>query len=90
MLIDTCAIAQRAAERAKLDQAIEAFLASGKKIHQVASGMQSSQSPEEKQMERGRESAVKKRSPARKASKKKHSGEDLADFSRRMLEGGFV
>ncbi|WP_072432975.1 hypothetical protein [Azotobacter vinelandii] len=88
MLIDTAAIAQRAPDRAEIDQAVAAFLAGGGKITQLEAGTPASLQPDDNAVRRARGNAASRRSPARKPTRKKHGGEDLAGFARRMLEGG--
>lgn len=90
MLIDNAAIAQRAPDRSKFEQMTAEWIASGNKIQTLKSGAFTSPTPDEKAKSRARGNVASRRSPARKPTSRKHSGEDLAAFARRMLEGGFV
>lgn len=90
MLIDNCAIAQRAPDRSKFEQMTAEWIAAGNKITTLKSGAFTDPTPEAEAKSRARGNAASHRSPARKRSHKKHSGEDLAAFAKRMLDGGFV
>ncbi|WKN20861.1 hypothetical protein [Azotobacter vinelandii] len=70
MLIDTAAIAQRAPDRAAIDNAVAAFIAAGGKITEVASGAAATTQIDENAGRRARGNAASRRSPARKPARK--------------------
>ncbi|TKD30019.1 hypothetical protein [Azotobacter chroococcum] len=89
MLIDNCAIAQRAPDRSKFDQMTAEWIAAGNKITTLKSGAFTDPTPEAEAKSRARGNAASRRTP-KKPTHRKHSGEDLASFAKRMLDGGFV
>lgn len=84
MLIDNCAIAQRAPDRAAIDNAVAAFIAAGGKITQLSAGICTDPTPDAEAKSRARGNYASRRTP-KKPTHRKHSGEDLAAFARRML-----
>ncbi|WP_139240032.1 hypothetical protein [Azotobacter vinelandii] len=70
MLIDNAAIAQRAPDRAEIDNAVAAFIAAGGKITEVASGAAATQQIDENAGRRARGNVASRRSTARKPTRK--------------------
>ncbi len=89
MLIDNCAIAQRAPDRAAIDNAVAAFIAAGGKITQLSAGICTDPTLDAEAKSRARGNYASRRTP-KKPSHRKRSGEDLAEFARRMIAEGVV
>lgn len=89
MLIDQAAIAQHASDRAAIDNAVAAFLKSGGKITQLSAGACTDPGQDAEAKSRARGNAASRRTP-KKPTHRKHGGEDLAAFARRMISEGIV
>ena len=89
MLIENADIQLRAPDRAAIDNAVAAFLANGGKITQLSAGICTDPTPDAEAKSRARGNAASRRTP-KKPTHRKHGGEDLAAFARRMLAEGVV